>query len=105
MELPRHEYWSGLPFPSPGHLPNPGVKLASPELQADSLPTEPLGKTPYVNICLCICMCIYMGMRIYICVYISVCISLYIDTRGCVYIFSSQTMPPNLTGIGTRYLS
>ena len=36
----RQEYWSGLPFPSPGDLPDPGIKPGSPELQADSLPTE-----------------------------------------------------------------
>ena len=36
----RQEYWSGLPFPSPGDLPNPGVKTRSPVLQADSLPSE-----------------------------------------------------------------
>ena len=34
-----------LPFPSPGDLPNPGIKLRSPTLQADALPSEPLGKT------------------------------------------------------------
>ena len=34
------QYWSGLPFPSPGDLPNPGIKPRSPILQADSLPTE-----------------------------------------------------------------
>ena len=33
-------YWSGLPFPSPGDLPNPGIEPGSPALQADSLPTE-----------------------------------------------------------------
>jgi len=33
-------YWSGLPFPSPGDLPDPGIKPRSPALQADSLPTE-----------------------------------------------------------------
>ena len=44
MEFPRQEYWSGLPFPSPGDLPNPGVKSVSPTLQADSLPSEPPGK-------------------------------------------------------------
>ena len=43
----RQEYWSGLPCPSPGHLPNPGVEHRPPELQADSLPPEPLGK-PYL---------------------------------------------------------
>ena len=36
----RQEYWSGLPFPSPGDLSDPGIKPGSPELQADSLPTE-----------------------------------------------------------------
>ena len=36
----RQEYWSGLPFPSPGDLPNPGTEPGSPALQADSLPTE-----------------------------------------------------------------
>ena len=40
----RQEYWCGLPFPSPGDLPNPGIKPRSPALQADSLPSEPPGK-------------------------------------------------------------
>ena len=44
MEFSRQEYWSGLPFPSPGHLPNPGIKPGSPVLQADSLPSKPPGK-------------------------------------------------------------
>ena len=44
MEFSRPEYWSGSPFPSPGYLPNPGIKLRSPALQADSLPAEPPGK-------------------------------------------------------------
>ena len=38
----RQEYWSGLPFPTPGDLPNPGIKAGSPALQADSLPSESL---------------------------------------------------------------
>ena len=41
MEFSRHEYWSGLPFPSPGNLPNPGIEPMSPALQADALPSEP----------------------------------------------------------------
>ena len=41
MGFPRQEYFSGLPFPSPGDLLNPGVKSGSPALQGDSLPTEP----------------------------------------------------------------
>jgi len=44
MEFSRPEYWSGLPLPSQGDLPNPGIKPRSPALQADSLPTEPPGK-------------------------------------------------------------
>ena len=42
----RQEYWSGLPFPSPGDLPNPGIKPRSPALQVDVLPSELLGKHP-----------------------------------------------------------
>ena len=44
MEFSRPEYWSGQPLPSPGDLPNPGIKPRSPSLQADSLPAEPPGK-------------------------------------------------------------
>ena len=40
----KQEYWSGLPFPSPGDLPNPGIEPESPILQADVLPSEPPGK-------------------------------------------------------------
>ena len=40
MEFSRQEYWSGLPFPSPGDLPNPGIKAWSPALQAYALPSE-----------------------------------------------------------------
>ena len=49
MEFSRQEYWSGLPFPSPGDLPNPGIEpssLVSPALQVDSLPLVPPGKPP-----------------------------------------------------------
>ena len=44
MELSRQGYWSGLPFPSPGGLPDPGIEPRSPTLQADTLPSEPPGK-------------------------------------------------------------
>ena len=40
MEFSRQEYWSGLPFPSPGDLPNPGIEPGSPALQVDSLLSE-----------------------------------------------------------------
>ena len=44
MGFSRLEYWSGLPFPSPGDLPDPGMEPGSPALQAESLLTEPTGK-------------------------------------------------------------
>ena len=44
MEFSRQEHWSGLPFPSPGDLPNPGIKPTSPAWQADSLSSEPPGR-------------------------------------------------------------
>ena len=44
MEFSRQEYWSGLPFPSPGDLPDPGTEPRSPALQVDSLPSEPPGR-------------------------------------------------------------
>ena len=40
----RQEYWSGLPFPSPGDLPDPEIEPRSPTLEADALPSEPPGK-------------------------------------------------------------
>ena len=43
MGFPRQQYWSGLPFPSPGDLPDPGIKPASPALERDSLPPSHQG--------------------------------------------------------------
>ena len=47
MEFSRQEYLSGLPFPSPGNLPDSWIKPGSPALQADALPSEPPGKLIY----------------------------------------------------------
>ena len=44
MEFSKQEYWSGFPCPSPGDLPDPGMKPGSPELRADFLPSEPPGE-------------------------------------------------------------
>ena len=46
MEFFRQEYWSGLPFPFPGDLPDPGVKPGSPALQAEAFTSEPSGEPP-----------------------------------------------------------
>ena len=76
MGFSSQEYWSGLPFPSPGDLPDPGIEPWSPTFQADALPSEPPGKpsndkesimipgkhndkrvhsTGRLNICNCVC--------------------------------------------------
>ena len=44
MGFSRQEYWSGLSFPSPGDLPDPGIEPGSPAFQVDTLTSEPLGK-------------------------------------------------------------
>ena len=46
MGFSRQEYWSGLPFPSPGDLPEPGIEPKSPASEADTLTSEPPGKPP-----------------------------------------------------------
>ena len=48
MGFSRQEYWSGLPFPSPGDLPDPGIEPRSPALQADTLPSELLNKGVFI---------------------------------------------------------
>ena len=71
MGFSRQKYWSGLPFPSSGDLPDPGIKPRSPVLQADSLLSEPPGKplenhgdkeqtfkpVRAVGCCCCYCYC------------------------------------------------
>ena len=48
MGFPRQESWCGLPFPSPGDLPDPGIETGSPTLEADALTFEPPGKPCYI---------------------------------------------------------
>ena len=50
MGFSRQGYWSGLPFPSPGDLPNPGIEPWSPAFQADTLTSEPPGKAVKANL-------------------------------------------------------
>ena len=49
MGFSRQEYQNGLPFPSPGDLSDPWIESKSPSLQADSLPSEPPGKSIYIK--------------------------------------------------------
>ena len=62
MEFSRPEYWSGQPFPSPGNLPNPGIKPRSPTLQTGYLPAEPQGKP----MCICVLLLNFCILEIYI---------------------------------------
>ena len=65
MEFSRPEYWSGQPFPSPGDLPNPGIKPRSPTLQVDSLPAEPPEKPKNTGVgSLCLLQGIFLNPRI-----------------------------------------
>ena len=64
MEFSRQEYWSELPFPTPGDLPDPGIEPRSPALQEDTLPSEPPGKPiiftmHFSPVCVCVCVCVY----------------------------------------------
>jgi len=58
--ISRQEYWSGLLFPSPGDLPDPGIKPRSPALQAYALPSEPPGKPVYFQNILKIQIIVYL---------------------------------------------
>jgi len=59
MEFSKQEYWSGFSFLSPGDLPDPGIELRSPALQADSLPLSHQG-SPYIQyIYIYVCVCVY----------------------------------------------
>ena len=60
MGFSRQEYWSGLPFPSPGDLPNPGIEPGSPALKADTLISEPPGKQ-FILMCVCVCVCVLVA--------------------------------------------
>ena len=50
MGFSKQQYWSGVPFPSPGNLPDPGIKPRSPALQADALTSEQPGKPKLDNV-------------------------------------------------------
>ena len=67
MGFSRQEYWSELPFPSPGDLPDPWIKLSSPTLQADALTSEPPGKPIYVYICAYICIVLVTQLCPFLC--------------------------------------
>ena len=68
MGFSRREYWNGLPFPSPGDLPDPGIKPRSPASQANFLPSEPPGKPLAYHLihagCLPVQLCLPCGQKV-----------------------------------------
>ena len=68
LRFSRKENWSGLPFPYPGDLPNPGIKPRSPSLQVDSLPAEPTGQPRMLwssrNHCLTMLLSIILALTV-----------------------------------------
>ena len=65
MGFLRQEYWNGLPLPSPGALPDPGIRPKSPTLQADSLLSEPPGEALHMCIYMYVCLCVYIYMNVF----------------------------------------
>ena len=62
MEFSKQEYWSGLPFPSPRDLPDPGIEPRSPTLWADALLSEPPGK-PHLLVLLLLLLSRFIHVR------------------------------------------
>ena len=111
MGFSRQEYWSGLPCPPPGNLPDPVIKPTSLCLlyrQVCSLPLAPPGNPMYtcvyvrigVHVCVYVHVymykCVYMGVCIYaqVCIYVSICymcmhmcVWMYICVHMCVYLY------------------
>ena len=90
MGFLRQEYWSGLLFPSPGDLPNPGIEPGSSTLQADALPSETWGKYVCVCIYICMCVCMYVCMYVYISQSVLVCVYFM---NACQFSSVSQSCP------------
>ena len=63
MGFSRQEYWSGLPFPSPGDLPDPGIEPRSPTLQADALTSAPPGKHGVTQLNASVSVCLRSPFR------------------------------------------
>ena len=96
MGFSRQEYWSGLPFPSPGDLPNQGIEPGSPTLEADALTSEPLGKplyTIYIIYIYSIYYIYYNAYIVYIIMYMmrtNVVEILDFGTSSKLYLFSKK---------------
>ena len=92
MGFSRQEYWSGLPFPSPGDLLDSGIEPGSPPLQADALPSKPPGQTLNISIYYYIYYCIYYYKLILLVAFVSLAlfsVSInYLEKRSSLWIKS-----------------
>ena len=64
----QREYWSRLPFPSPGDLPDPGIEPGSPTFQADALTSEPPGKPWILSYSTTFSIVFLLSLQLYICI-------------------------------------
>ena len=79
MGFPRKEYWSGLLFPSPGDLPDLGIKPMSPAWQADSLP---LSQQESLHMCKYVYLYMFMCMHLCVCIlYVCLCMCLFAESN------------------------
>ena len=98
MGFLRQQYWSGLPFPSPGDLPDPGIKPESLALPMDSLPLNHQGSlhmythththTHYICIyimCLCMCFILLINFRYFLCISAAFLILIKIKIKGKIW--------------------
>ena len=91
--FPRQEHWSGLPFPSPGDLPDPGIKPRFPALEDQFFTTSAAWKAPciiYMHLCVCVCVCVCVQTHAYLCVCIYMCI---FPLCSCPWYFQSVGNP------------
>ena len=119
MGFSRQEYWSGLPFPSPGDLPDLGIELGSPALQANSLLSEPSGNpSTFVFIftfitlgisqvfsccvrsrcdrCSCFLACVHVCACVYVCTYVQEHVQIWDGQVGnCVQTGRKEQEDPN----------
>ena len=119
MGFSRQEYWSGLSFPSPGDLPDPGIELGSPALQTDSLLSNPSGN-PSTSVlifthiilgisqvfsccvrsrydrCLCFLACVHVCACVYVCIYVQEHVQIWHGQVGnCVQTVCKEREYPN----------
>ena len=96
MEFSRPEYWSGQPFPSPGDLPNPGIKPRSPALQAHSLPAEPQGKPKNMGVGR---LSLLQGNNMHSHCLVRHCMQPIFDHSFCKYLLNLWCMPGTVLAI------